>query len=177
MGVLCVMWMRSALLVCSHGDTLFKCFNIFFSLFLFTTHGVDCVDEPTFSLSMYSPYILPVQFHNIRARSAAIEDKEKKYIDTESRNLIKSARSEDRDGYKRRSDCCVFLFLDGSAHYFDSFLREKTGTYTLQPGTINDYPHYANKECSLRGRYTADCTYIWKTNGAWIIGDGTSVGE
>merc|ERR1711973_658314 len=138
--------------------------------------GVLCTEDLLpFSLHMYPTYMLPLHFHNIRARSAEIDDKYNELI--VPRNLVKSARSEERGTYRRGADCCVFLFLDGSAHYFDSFLREKTGTYTLQPGTINDYPHYANKECSLRGRYTADCTYIWKTNGAWIIGDGTSVGE
>jgi len=89
----------------------------------------------------------------------------------------KSARQVDEDSYLMNKDCCVFVFLDGSAHFFDAFLRQKTGTYTLQPGTINGHPHYASKTCSLQGRYTSECTYIWRSKGAWIIGDGTSIGE
>jgi len=98
-------------------------------------------------------------------------------ISTDSRSRKKSAREIDEDSYLKNRECCVFIFLDGSAHFFDTFLRQKTGTYTLQPGTINEHPHYANKACSLQGRYTSECTYIWKSKGAWIIGDGTSIGE
>ena len=63
-----------------------------------------------------------------------------------------------------QQDCCLFLFLDGSehcrisidistgiyylricrsAHYFDSFLTQRTGEYQLQPGRVNGFPHYA----------------------------------
>jgi len=98
-------------------------------------------------------------------------------MSTDSRSRKKSGREINEESYLKNRECCVFIFLDGSAHFFDTFLRQKTGTYTLQPGTINDRPHYANKACSLQGRYTSECTYIWKSKGAWIIGDGTSIGE
>ena len=42
-----------------------------------------------------------------------------------------------------QQDCCLFLFLDGSAYYFDDFLRQRTGDYQLQPGRVNGFPHYA----------------------------------
>ena len=42
-----------------------------------------------------------------------------------------------------QQDCCLFIFLDGSAHFLDDFMREKTGEYQLQPGRINGFPHYA----------------------------------
>ena len=42
-----------------------------------------------------------------------------------------------------QQDCCLFIFLDGSAHYLDDFMRDKTGEYQLQPGRINGFPHYA----------------------------------
>ena len=42
-----------------------------------------------------------------------------------------------------QQDCCLFLFLDGSAFYFDDFMKERTGEYQLQPGRVNGLPHYA----------------------------------
>ena len=42
-----------------------------------------------------------------------------------------------------QQDCCLFLFLDGSAFYFDDFLKARTGEYQLQPGRVNGLPHYA----------------------------------
>ena len=30
-----------------------------------------------------------------------------------------------------QQDCCLFLFLDGSAFYFDDFMKEKAGEYLL----------------------------------------------
>ena len=71
-----------------------------------------------------------------------------------------------------QQDCCLFLFLDGSehcrifistdistdiyylricrsAHYFDSFLTQRTGEYQLQPGRVNGFPHYARWQRTL----------------------------
>ena len=42
-----------------------------------------------------------------------------------------------------QQDCCLFLFLDGSAYYLDDFMRQRTGEYQLQPGKVNGFPHYA----------------------------------
>ena len=42
-----------------------------------------------------------------------------------------------------QQDCCLFIFLDGSAYYLDDFLRQRTGEYQLQPGRVNGFPHYA----------------------------------
>ena len=42
-----------------------------------------------------------------------------------------------------QQECCLFIFLDGSAYYFDDFLRIRTGEYQLQPGKVNGFPHYA----------------------------------
>ena len=52
-----------------------------------------------------------------------------------------------------QQECCLFVFLDGSAHYFDDFLKvlvllkmlssqARTGEYRLQPGRVNGRPHY-----------------------------------
>ena len=52
-----------------------------------------------------------------------------------------------------QQECCLFVFLDGSAHYFDDFLKvvvlfnilssqAHTGEYRLQPGRVNGRPHY-----------------------------------
>ena len=42
-----------------------------------------------------------------------------------------------------QQECCLFIFLDGSAYYFDDFMRIRTGEYQLQPGKVNGFPHYA----------------------------------
>ena len=59
------------------------------------------------------------------------------------------------------SDCCLFIFLDGSAHYFDDFLRKLTGHYRLMYGTVNNHPHYVSRNCKNPDEYNGSCTYIW----------------
>lgn len=76
-----------------------------------------------------------------------------------------------------QQDCCLFLFLDGSAHYFDTFLKERTGEYQLQPGKVNGRPHYANRECQIPGRYGSSCFYVWFSNGRWVAGEGRYIGD
>ena len=45
------------------------------------------------------------------------------------------------------SACCLFVLLDGSAYYFDDFLRGLTGFYRLMYGTVNGHPHYVARTC------------------------------
>ena len=59
------------------------------------------------------------------------------------------------------TDCCLFIFLDGSAHYFDDFLRKLTGHYRLMYGTVNNHPHYVSRNCKNPDEYNGTCTYIW----------------
>jgi len=76
-----------------------------------------------------------------------------------------------------QQDCCLFLFLDGSAYYLDDFLRQRTGEYQLQPGRVNGFPHYASRKCRVPSRYSSSCTYIWSHNGRWVLGDGRYIGQ
>jgi len=76
-----------------------------------------------------------------------------------------------------QQDCCLFLFLDGSAYHFDDFLRQRTGDYQLQPGRVNGFPHYASRKCRVPSRYSSSCTYIWSHNGRWVVGDGRYIGQ
>ena len=58
-------------------------------------------------------------------------------------------------------DCCLFVFLDGSAYYFDDFMRKVTGFYRLMYGSVNGRPHYVARNCGDPDRYGTNCTYIW----------------
>lgn len=58
-------------------------------------------------------------------------------------------------------DCCLFVFLDGSAFYLDDFLEKLTGFYRLMYGTVNAHPHYVSRNCRSPEIYGASCTYIW----------------
>ena len=59
------------------------------------------------------------------------------------------------------SDCCLFIFLDGSAFYLDDFLEKLTGFYRLMAGTVNGYPHFVARACRNPNNYGASCSYIW----------------
>jgi len=79
---------------------------------------------------------------------------------------------------KVEEECCLFLFLDGSAHYFDTFLKVYTGQYQLQTEKVNGHPYYSNRECSSGpGTFSATCQYIWRSGGRWIVGEGRYVGQ
>ena len=58
-------------------------------------------------------------------------------------------------------DCCLFIFLDGSAFYLDDFLEKLTGFYRLMAGTVNGYPHFVSRSCRSPNIYGSSCTYIW----------------
>ena len=58
-------------------------------------------------------------------------------------------------------DCCLFIFLDGSAFYLDDFLEKLTGFYRLMAGTVNGYPHFVARSCRNPNIYGNSCTYIW----------------
>ena len=58
-------------------------------------------------------------------------------------------------------DCCLFIFLDGSAFYLDDFLEKLTGFYRLMSGTVNGYPHFVARSCRNPNVYGNSCTYIW----------------
>ena len=68
-------------------------------------------------------------------------------------------------GYVTRTlyflDCCLFVFLDGSAFYLDDFLEKLTGFYRLMYGTVNAHPHYVSRNCRSPELYGSSCTYIW----------------
>ena len=59
------------------------------------------------------------------------------------------------------SACCLFILLDGSAYYFDDFLRGLTGFYRLMYGTVNGRPHYVARNCREPDSYGSKCTYLW----------------
>ncbi len=61
------------------------------------------------------------------------------------------------------SACCLFLFFDGSAHFFDEYLRRLTGVYRLMFGLVNGFPHYVARNCNEPQRYQKECSYIWNT--------------
>merc|ERR1712008_311610 len=44
-------------------------------------------------------------------------------------------------------ECCLFVFLDGSAYYFDEFMRKVTGFYRVMYGSVNGHPHYVARNC------------------------------
>ncbi len=48
-------------------------------------------------------------------------------------------------------ECCLFVFFDGSAYYFDDYLRLLTGPYRLMYGTVNGHPHYVARGCKEPG--------------------------
>ncbi len=58
-------------------------------------------------------------------------------------------------------ECCLFIFLDGSAYYFDDFMRKLTGYYRLMYGSVNGHPHYVARNCKDPDEYGTSCTYIW----------------
>jgi len=66
-------------------------------------------------------------------------------------------------GHGRHHDCCLFVFFDGSAYYFDDYLRALTGLYRLMYGTVNGHPHYVARDCAQPERYGGDCSYIWNS--------------
>ena len=53
------------------------------------------------------------------------------------------------------------MLLDGSAYYFDDFLRGLTGFYRLMYGTVNGRPHYVARNCREPDAYGPRCTYLW----------------
>ena len=58
-------------------------------------------------------------------------------------------------------ECCLFVFLDGSAYYFDEFMRKVTGFYRVMYGSVNGHPHYVARNCRNPDEYGTSCTYIW----------------
>ncbi len=44
------------------------------------------------------------------------------------------------------------MFFDGSAYYFDDYLRLLTGPYRLMYGTVNGHPHYVARGCKEPGQ-------------------------
>ena len=58
-------------------------------------------------------------------------------------------------------ECCLFVFLDGSAYYFDEFMRKVTGFYRVMYGSVNGHPHYVARNCRKPDEYGTSCTYIW----------------
>ncbi len=58
-------------------------------------------------------------------------------------------------------ECCLFVFLDGSAYYFDEFMRKVTGFYRVMYGSVNGHPHYVARNCRKPDEYGSSCTYIW----------------
>ena len=61
------------------------------------------------------------------------------------------------------SDCCLFIFFDGSAFYFDDYMRMLTGPYRLMYGTVNGHPHYVARGCREANLYGPKCSYIWNS--------------
>merc|ERR1711953_29370 len=74
-------------------------------------------------------------------------------------------------------DCCLFVFLDGSAYYFDDFMRKVTGFYRLMYGSVNGRPHYVARNCGDPDRYGTNCTYIWYSGYGWVVGVGKYIGQ
>ncbi len=74
-------------------------------------------------------------------------------------------------------ECCLFVFFDGSAYYFDDYLRLLTGPYRLMYGTVNGRPHYVARGCKEPDLYGPNCSYVWYSGYGWIIGIGTYIGQ
>ena len=55
------------------------------------------------------------------------------------------------------------MFFDGSAYYFDDYLRMLTGPYRLMYGTVNGHPHYVARGCKEAELYGPNCSYIWNS--------------
>lgn len=53
------------------------------------------------------------------------------------------------------------MFLDGSAYYFDEFMRKVTGFYRVMYGSVNGHPHYVARNCKNPDEYGTSCTYLW----------------
>ena len=69
------------------------------------------------------------------------------------------------------------MFLDGSAFYFDDFLRKITGFYRLMYGTVNGHPHFVARNCRSPDTYGSACTYIWYSGYGWVVGVGKYIGQ
>ncbi|XP_059095148.1 uncharacterized protein LOC131889935 [Tigriopus californicus] len=91
---------------------------------------------------------------------------------------VESVTSDDPfESFVRPQECCLFVFFDGSAYYFDDYLRMLTGHYRLMYGTVNGHPHYVARGCKEAELYGPNCSYIWHSNYGWIIGIGTYIGQ
>merc|ERR1711971_1202624 len=74
-------------------------------------------------------------------------------------------------------ECCLFVFLDGSAYYFDEFMRKVTGFYRVMYGSVNGHPHYVARNCRKPDEYGSSCTYIWYSGYGWVVGVGRYIGQ
>merc|ERR1712223_1751789 len=74
-------------------------------------------------------------------------------------------------------ECCLFVFLDGSAYYFDEFMRKVSGFYRVMYGSVNGHPHYVARNCRKPDEYGTSCTYIWYSGYGWVVGVGRYIGQ
>jgi len=78
---------------------------------------------------------------------------------------------------QKPEECCLFVFLDGSAYYFDEFMRKVTGFYRVMYGSVNGHPHYVARNCRKPDEYGTSCTYIWYSGYGWVVGVGRYIGQ
>merc|ERR1712223_268547 len=78
---------------------------------------------------------------------------------------------------QKPEECCLFVFLDGSAYYFDEFMRKVTGFYRVMYGSVNRHPHYVARNCRKPDEYGTSCTYIWYSGYGWVVGVGRYIGQ
>jgi len=78
---------------------------------------------------------------------------------------------------QRPQECCLFVFLDGSAYFFDDFMRKVTGFYRVMYGSVNGRPHYVARNCKNPDEYGTSCTYIWYSGYGWVVGVGKYIGQ
>jgi len=78
---------------------------------------------------------------------------------------------------QKPKECCLFVFLDGSAYYFDEFMRKVTGFYRVMYGSVNGHPHYVARNCQKPDEYGSSCTYIWYSGYGWVVGVGRYIGQ
>merc|ERR550534_3285621 len=102
-------------------------------------------------------------------RIGIVEDEEDEIIE-DATDPPRQLSNQQALSLVQQQECCLFVFLDGSAHFFDDFLKARTGEYRLQPGRVNGKPHYVSRSCSQPSRYGATCNYLWSSNSRWVVG-------